>query len=141
MNNPILRTALAALLAAALSLPAWSADPATDAARVKQQAGEIPALQKAAAQAAGWKAVTVSSAAHQLTVTVTGSTLASPVEREAQASKIVAVIEAGIEKKPAFAQISVIHVDYVKPAGRSKSAAQGFDYYQTPAGAFVQHRS
>lgn len=128
-------TLLAALLAAALLQPVWAADPTTDAARVKQQARDIPALQKAAVQAAGWAALTVRSAAHQLTVTVTGSTLGSLSEREAQASKIVAAIESGMEKKPAFAQVSVIHVNYVKPASR------GLDFYQTPAGAFVQHKS
>lgn len=81
------------------------------------------------------------SAAHQITVTVSGSPLTHSAEREAQASKIVAAVETGIEKKPAFAQISVIHMNYVKLVGQGKSAAQGFDYYQTPAGAFVPHKT
>lgn len=141
MKRPIFQTSLAVLLAVAFMLPAWSADAATDAAQVKQQASELQALQKSAAQAAGWKALKLRSAAHQLTVTVTGSTLATPAEREAHAAKIVAAVEAGIENKPAFAQITVIHVDYVKPAYQGKSAVQGFDYYQTPAGAFVPHKT
>jgi len=122
-------------------LPAWSADPVTDAARVKQQASELPALQQSAAKAAGWKTVTVSSAAHLLTVTVSDSPLANPAEREAQAGRMVAAIEAGIEKKPAFAQINAIHVNYVKGAGKGSSPVQGFDYFKTPAGAFVPHRT
>ncbi|QDL37937.1 hypothetical protein [Rhodoferax sediminis] len=141
MKNPITPTVLAALLAMSFIMPAWCADAATDAAQVTQQASEMPALERAAAQAAGWKSVTVHSAAHQLTITVTDSPQASPAEREAQASKMVAAIEARIEKKPAFAQISVIHVDYVKRAGQTTSPVQGFDFYQTPAGAFVPHKS
>jgi hypothetical protein len=141
MRNPIIATVLASLLAVSFTPLAWSADPATDAALVKKQAGEIPTLEKAAAQAAGFQSVKVRSAAHQMTVTVTGSPLNSAVEREAQASKMVASIEAGIENKPAFAQISVIHVNYVKSTGKGSSAVQGFDFYQTPAGAFTLHKT
>ena len=141
MRNPIIATVLASLLAVSFSLPAWSADPATDATQVKKQASEIPTLEKAAAQAAGLQSVNVRSAAHQLTVTVTDSPLNSPVEREAQALKMVAAIKAGIENKPAFAQISVIHVDYVKRTVTGSSAVQNFDFYQTPAGAFALHKT
>ena len=136
MKNPIIPTVFAALLATSIVFPTWSADATTDAARVKQQATEMPALERAAAKAAGWKSVTVRPAA-----TVTDSPLASSVEREAQASRMVAAIEAGMAKKPAFAQISVIHVDYVARAGQTNSPVQGFDFYQTPAGAFVRHQS
>lgn len=141
MKNPIIPIVLVSLLTGCFSLHAWSADPATDAARVNQQVSEIPALERAAVKAAGWNSVTVRSAAHQLTVTVTNSPLTSPAEREAQASKIVTALESGIEKKPAFAQISVIHVDYVKRAGLGLTSVQGFDFYQTPAGAFVPHKT
>ena len=141
MRIPIIATFLASLLAVSFSLPAWSADPATDAARVKKQASEIPTLEKAAAQAAGVQSVKVRSAAHQLTVTVTDSPLNSSDEREAQASRMVAAIEAGIKSKPAFTQISVIHVNYLKRAGKGTSVVQGFDFYQTPAGAFALHKT
>ncbi len=52
-----------------------------------------------------------------------------------------AATEAGIDKKPAFARINVIQVNYVKRSGQHASAVQGLDYNQTPAGAFVQHKS
>jgi hypothetical protein len=141
MTNPIIATVFASLLTVSFTPPAWSADPASDAALVKKQASEIPTLQRAAAQAAGLQSVNVRSAAHQMTVTVTDSPLNSPVEREAQASKMVASIEAGIENKPAFAQISIIHVNYVKRTGKGSSAVQAFDFYQTPAGAFALHKT
>ncbi|MEI8327117.1 MAG: hypothetical protein WCH44_17500, partial [Betaproteobacteria bacterium] len=98
MKCPIASAVLASVLTAWFTLPAWSADAATDKAQVTQQASQLPALVKAAAQAAGVKAVAVSSAAHPLTVTVTDSPLAGALEREAQASKIAAAIEAGIAK-------------------------------------------
>jgi hypothetical protein len=141
MKIPVASALLASVMAACFILPAWSAEVATDKAQVKQQAGQLPALAKAAAKAAGLKAVTVRSAAHQLTVTVTDSPLAGALEREAQASRIAAAIEAGIEKKPAFTQISVIHVDYVKRAGQGSSPVHGFDFFQTPTGAFVLHKT
>lgn len=141
MRSPIASAFLAAVLAASSTLPAWSADATTDKAQVKQQASQLPALAKAAARAAGVKEVAVRSAAHQLTVTVTDSPLAGALEREAQASRIAAAIEAGIEKKPAFTQINVIHVDYVKRAGQGSSPVQGFDFFQTPTGAFVLHKT
>ena len=141
MKNPLVPAVLASLVLASFILPAWSADPITDAARVKQQASELPALQQAVAQAAGWKSVPVRSAAHLLTVTVSDSALAHAAEREAQAGRMVAAIETGIEKKPAFAQISAIHVNYEKGAGQGASPVQGFDYFKTPAGAFAPHRA
>lgn len=141
MKSPIASAFLASVMAACFILPAWSADVTTDKAQVKQQAGQLPALAKAAAQAAGVKAVTVRSAAHQLTVTVTDSPLAAQIDRQDQASKIAAAIETRIEKNPAFTQIRVIHVDYVKRAGKGLSAVQGFDFFQTAAGAFVLHKT
>ena len=38
-------------------------------------------------------------------------------------------------------KISVIHVDYVKRAGQGFTPVQGFDFYQTPTGAFVPHKT
>lgn len=137
MKNPIIPTVIASLLATSFVLPAWSADAASDVARVTQQVSEMPNLERTAAQAAGWKSVNFRSAAHRLTVTVTDSPLTSSVEREVQASKMVAALEAGMAKEPAFTQISVIHVDCVKRAGQTISPVQGFDFNQTPAGAFV----
>ena len=141
MKSPISFAIFASVMAACFILPAWSADLATDKAQVKQQAGQLPALAKAAAQAAGVKSVTVRSAAHQLTVTVTDSPLAAQIDRQDQASKIAAAIETRIEKNPAFTQIRVIHVDYVKRTGQGSSPVQGFDFFQTAAGAFVLHKT
>jgi hypothetical protein len=141
MKNSLIRTALATLLATACIVPAWAADAATDAAQVSQQASAMAPLQKAVADAAGWKAVTLKSVAHIITVTVTNSPLTQRADREAQAAKMVAAIEAGIQGKPAFSQVNTIHVNYVKGKGKHVSTVQGLDFIQTPAGAFAPHKT
>ncbi|CAN5648266.1 hypothetical protein BH11PSE7_BH11PSE7_37870 [soil metagenome] len=141
MKNSLTRVALAALLAMAGTVPAWSAGPAADAAQVQQQAGSLASLQTAVATAAGFKGVSLKSVAHRITVTVTNSPLANPADREAQATKMVAALETGIQNNPAFSQINAIHVNYVKRTATRTSTVQGLDYFQTPAGAFVTHKS
>jgi flagellar biosynthesis/type III secretory pathway protein FliH len=138
-------SALIAMAGALSAAPAWGADVASDAAQAKRQATVIPDLQKAAANAAGYKTseVQVNSTAHQVTIKVVDSKLngAGAADRNAEASKIASAVAKAIAGKPDFAQVMTIHVDYLKQAGNSTAVVQGIDFNKTPDGAFTLHRT
>jgi hypothetical protein len=139
--------AVATFVSMAISIvtPAWCADNASDAAQVKRQSVVIPKLKQAAAKAAGYesKSIEVKTTAHQVTIAVINSKLNGGVaaDREAQASTIASAIEKEIAGKAEFGQVVVIHVDYVKRPGKSATAIQGFDFFKSPTGSFVLHRT
>src|SRR6478672_8041142 len=72
MKNAPAVTALIALITASTPALAWSADSASDAEQAKRQAPIYPAVQEAAATAAGYKeaSIEVKSTAHQVTIAV-----------------------------------------------------------------------
>jgi hypothetical protein len=62
-------------------------------------------------------------------------------DREAEATTMVASFAQSIGDKAEFAQVEVIHVDYVKRPGNGKKSIQRLDFYKSPAGAFVAHKT
>ena len=124
---------------------ALGADTAADAAQVKLQASSAADLRNSAAGAVGHKPsnIEVKSTAHQITITVVNSKLNSGVaaDRTGAVSKIVSAIERAIAGKTEFGQVMVTHVDYVKRLESRTSLVQGFDFYKTPAGSFVLHKT
>jgi hypothetical protein len=134
-----------AFAASAGSVPVWSADVASDAALLQRQTSFLSSLQTAVASAAAGdsKNVDVKSTAHQLIVTLLDSTLndGAMANREAQAANIVASLATAIANKPDFAQVVIIHVDYVKRTGNAAKIVQAIDFYKSPAGAFYAHKS
>lgn len=136
---------LVAFVAMSSSVPAFAADAAADAAQVAKQAASIPALQRSAASAAGYKPVDVEvkSTAHQITVTVVNSNLNGglPAGRSSEAEKIVRALEKSIAGKAEFGQIIILHVDYVSRQGADSKIIQGLDFNKSPSGSFVPHKS
>jgi hypothetical protein len=59
----------------------------------------------------------------------------------AEATKMVSAIARAIADKPGFSQLPVIHVDYVKRQGSALKAVQGIDFFQSPAGVFLLHKT
>ena len=139
---------LLALLACSLTLntpTVWSATTAQDAAQVKLQASSMAEIKALAAAAAGYKAkdVEISATAHQLTLTIINSKRNTAVisKRETEATKMVSAIARAIADKPEFSQLPVIHVDYVKRQGSALKEVQGIDFFQSPTGVFVLHKT
>jgi hypothetical protein len=137
--------ALMAFAAAACSLPVWSADAASDAAQVKMQASSTAEIKALAAATGGYKSADVefNATAHQITITVVNSKLnkSSTAEREAEATRMVTAITGAITEKPAFSQLAVIHLDYVERTRNKLKPVQRIDFFQSPAGVFVLHKT
>jgi hypothetical protein len=123
---------------------AWGANETLDAKTVKQQALSIPSTQEAVARAVGYetKNIKVESTAHRVTITVIDITLNSDAskDREPEASKMASALENVISAKTEFNEVMIIHVDYVRPSNLKK-AIKSYEFYKTPAGSFVIHKT
>jgi hypothetical protein len=144
-KNVLLSVSLATLALLSAQLPAAAADAATDAEQVKQQAMFIPDLQRSAASAAGYQvqSIEVMPAAHQITISVIDSKLndGAKTDRHAEAAKIADAAARAIAGKPEFAQVMVIHVDYVKRSGSKSSMVQSIDFNKAADGTFQFHQT
>ena len=124
---------------------AWSADTALETEQVKQQSMAIPGIQREVANATGndAKMIDITTTPHKVTITVINSKLndAKDAGREAEASTMVSTLARAISGKAPFAQVIVIHVDYVKRTGNQDKAIQPLDFNKSPAGIFVAHKS
>jgi lipopolysaccharide biosynthesis regulator YciM len=124
---------------------AWSADTALETEQVKQQSIVLPNIKREVANATGndAKMFDISSTPHQVTITVVNSKLndAPRAGREAEASTMASTLARAISEKAPFAQVMVIHVDYVKRTGNQDKAIQRLDFHKSPAGIFVPHSS
>ncbi len=143
MKNIRLIVSLLAAVAWIGSAPAGAADMPSDAAQVATQGAAIPAIQEAVAAAAGYKAtdIEVHSTAHQITLTVVNSPLneAASAARSSEALKMIQALEKSIVGQPEFAQVMMVHVDYVSRHGAESKTVQGFDFNKAPSGSFVLH--
>jgi hypothetical protein len=136
------------LLAFALvtgALPAVAADKVSDEVLVQRQAQTMSKLQELAAAAGKYssKDVKVTATAHQITVDAIDQK--TPPEttgaREIKAGVIISSIENEIDGKPEFAQVMVIHVNFIQPPHKRTPAPQGFDFFKAPSGGFVLHKT
>ncbi len=145
MKNTLIVAGMVGLIAMFNASSTWSADTMSDLEVTKRQSLVIPGLQRAASTAAGYKGkeVEVKSTAHQVSIVVINGRLndESAANREAEASRIVSAVENEIARLPEFAQVAVIHVDYLKRSVSNSKPVQAFDFYKSPAGAFVIHRT
>jgi hypothetical protein len=148
MNTTTKRLAASLLTSLAMiasSGPVWSANTAAETEQVKQQMIAIPGLQQEVAKATGndAKNIDITSSPHQVTITVVNSKLNEGVDanRRAEASTMVSTFARAVAEKAPFAQVMVIHVDYVKRTGNSDKAIQRYDFNKSPAGIFVAHSS
>ena len=109
----------------------------------KLQASAVPGLRRAAADAAGYKLTDVVAKAspHLINITIVNSKLnnAGTLERKNEASVISTAVARTIADKPEFADIMMIHVDYVKRKGTHDDVIQGLDFSKNPAGGFSPH--
>lgn len=142
------KSVISTLLAVAVTLcspAAWSSDAATDAETVKLQASSTAELKALVVASSGYKPADVVfiATAHQITITIINSKLTkgSAAEREDEATHIMSSIARAIKEKPAFAQLPVIHVDYVTQLRSKRKTVQRIDFFLTPAGAFVLHKT
>jgi hypothetical protein len=128
-----------------MASPAWSADQTSDAALVQRQTRAIPKLRELAAGAGGYKnaEVTVTAAVHQITIVAIEKNAAkeTPATREVRASVMISAVENEIDGKPEFAQVMVIHVNFVGRAGKGAPTIQSVDFFKGPSGGFVLHRT
>ena len=139
--------AISMLLTVAILSPigsAWSVADASDAKTVKQQSLSITDVQKAVANATGYETenIKIESTVNKVTITVVDNTLNSGAskDRESEAIKVASSLANAISEKAEFAQVMIIHVDYVKPSG-NKRAIEVYDFYKTPSGVFVIHKA
>jgi hypothetical protein len=136
---------LVAVVIVSTPMRVWGGDVGADAALVKRQALAIPDLQKAAAAAARDKnaAIEVKPAAHQITITVVNSKQndGTIVDRTAEAATIASAIAEATDNRPEFAQVMMIHVDYVKRQGSTSTVIHGVDFNKAADGTFQLHRS
>jgi hypothetical protein len=145
MKNTLIVASMVGLVVMFNASTTWSADTMSDLEVIKRQSLVIPGLQRAASNAAGYKGkeVEVKSTTHQVSIVVINSRLndESAANREAEASRIVSAVEHEMAQLPEFAQVAVIHIDYLKRSGANAKPVQAFDFYKSPAGAFVVHRT
>jgi hypothetical protein len=136
------------VIAALMSLtvattPAWSAD--TAATQAKLQTASIPAMRQSIASAAGYelKSIEIKHNAHKLTATIVNSkqNRAASADREKEALEMVSSIEREIAGKPEFAGVVSIHIDYISRLEKKVKTVQIFDFFRSPANAFVLHKS
>lgn len=148
MNTSTKRLAASLLTSLAMiasSGQAWSANTTAETEQIKQQMLAIPSLQQEVAKAAGYdpKSIDITSSPHQVTITVINSKLNDGVDtnRKAEAGTMVSTLARAVAGKAPFAQVMVIHVEYVKRAGNSDKAIDRLDFNKSPAGIFVAHTS
>jgi len=124
---------------------AWSADTALETEQVKQQSMAVPGIQREVANATGndAKMIDITTTPHKVTITVINSKLnaAKEADREAEASTIVSTFARAVSGKAPFAQVVVVHVNYVKRTGTHDKSIQQLDFNKSPAGIFVPHVS
>jgi hypothetical protein len=80
---------------------------------------------------------------HQVKATVVNSKLniARSADREKEAIEIANAMEAAMKGKPEFDSVASIHVDYIGRLGKKDSVIQIFDFFRSPANAFVLHKT
>lgn len=124
---------------------AWSADTALEIEQVKQQSMAVPGIQREIAKATGndAKMIDIATTPHKVTITVINSKLneAKDADREAEALTMVTTLARAVSGKAPFAQVIVIHVDYIKRVGGQDKTIQQLDFNKSPAGIFVPHSS
>ena len=145
MNKKLLAISMALSLAVLSTIgSAWAANNASDAKVEKQQLLLMPSAQKTVADATGYepKNIKIEPTAHRITITVFDNTLNSGVsrDREPEATQMASSLERVISRKAEFAQVVIIHVDYVESLG-SKKSVEAYEFYKTPASVFVIHKS
>ncbi len=135
---------LLAMVAFNATESAWSASNASEAKALKQQAISIPKAQAAVASAAGYeiKNVNIASTLYRVTITVADDTLNDDLskDREPEATQAATAFVKDMSGKAEFSQIVIIHVDYVRSIG-NKKAIEAYEFYKTPAGSFVIHKT
>jgi hypothetical protein len=145
MKKHLLIAAIAALTVAISMSPSWSADTATDVAQVKLQTASIPKMRQSVASAGGYevKGIEIKHTAHQLTATIVNSkkNAAALADREKEAIAMASEMEAAMTAKPEFEGVSSIHVDYISRLGKKDKTIQVFDFFLSPAKAFVLHKT
>lgn len=128
------------------ALPSWSqALPLTSRQIEQGISASLPGLTKSVIEVVGSEngTVSVTSGTYQLVVTVLNSTLKTPLEREAEAARIAAVLSKAIAAKPEFKRLQAYHIDYVTNSGDHDDAhfVDGIDFRKNPEGKFLHHKS
>ena len=135
---------LLAIVALNATESAWGASEASNAKSVKQQALSIPKAQAAVTGAAGYeiKNIKIVSTLYRVTITVADHTLNDDPskDREPEATQAAGAFVKEMSGKAEFAQIVIIHVDYVRSIG-NKKAIEAYEFYKTPAGTFAIHQT
>jgi hypothetical protein len=133
---------LASLILGCLAV-SWGNDIDSNPELEKLQASAVPGIRRAAADAAGYKLtdIVAKNSAHLVTITIVNSKLnnAGTLERKNEASVISTAVAHAIAGKPEFADIMMIHVDYVKRKGNHDDVIEGLDFNKNPAGDFSPH--
>lgn len=62
-------------------------------------------------------------------------------QREEDATLLASMIEKVIKADHQFSDINAIHINYAKRTRKSSKLIQGFDFFQTKAGAFILNKS
>jgi hypothetical protein len=123
---------------------ALGAENISNAKVLTQQALSLPKAQAAVAKSAGYeiKNVKIENTAYRITITVADDTLNDDAskDREPEATQAADAFVTVMNGKAEFSQVVIIHVDYVRSVG-NKKAIEAYEFYKTPAGSFVIHKT
>lgn len=135
----------ATLIALLMPTAAYSANTAPATEQLNAQTQAVPDMEQAIAQSTGYstKMVDIATSPHKITLSVINSPLntAPKARQEAEASAMVSTLANAMSGKTSFAQVIMIHVNYVKRLGKKNKIIQQFDFAKSPAGIFVLHKS
>jgi hypothetical protein len=145
MNKKLLALVVLTFAAMLGSSFVYSADAVTDGVQVKEQAPFMAEIEALVVTTGGYQLgdVEISSTAHQITIAIINSKLntGASVQRETEASQMVSAVVRVVAQYPAFFQLQVIHVDYVKRQDDKLKPVQRIDFFQSSKGMFLLHKT
>jgi hypothetical protein len=61
--------------------------------------------------------------------------------RKLDATKVASLIENTISNQKKYADMTIIHINYIKRSGNHNTLIKAYDFIQSPAGVFVLNKS
>jgi hypothetical protein len=144
MKKTIFALSLGAVLTLGMQLPASAADAAVDSTLAVQESAKL-AMRSAVAAAIGVNPtdVEIVMAPHLVTVMIvsSGYAVGSGADRETDAMKAAASIQQSFANRTEFSGVGAIHIGFDQRPSNDSKSLPSFDFFKSPAGEFVLHKS
>ncbi|MFZ6676176.1 hypothetical protein [Undibacterium sp. Xuan67W] len=144
MNKITLAARFTCIFFLCTSATAWANDPIGSSA-IGSNVTKKQSLHQIVSKAMEYKSknVIVSSKLHQISVSLANGSMNenTPEERKLDATKVASLIENAIMNQEKYADVTIIHINYIKRVTNHNTLIQGYDFIQTPAGVFVLNKS